>query len=86
MTVESTDLVNVRYLVDDLDAAIDFYTSHPGFTVRSSGALPFADVTRGHLRSLLSGPTGITSEPARLRAGGVRLRSDPVELFQPATR
>jgi catechol 2,3-dioxygenase-like lactoylglutathione lyase family enzyme len=50
------DLVNVRYMVDDVEEAIDFYTSHFGFTVRSSAAPAFADVVRGNLRLLLSGP------------------------------
>jgi catechol 2,3-dioxygenase-like lactoylglutathione lyase family enzyme len=50
------DLVSVRYIVDDVDAAIDFYTSHFGFAVRMSAAPAFADVVRGRLRLLLSGP------------------------------
>jgi predicted enzyme related to lactoylglutathione lyase len=49
-------LVNVRYMVDDVDTAVDFYTTHFGFTVRSSAAPAFADVVRGQLRVLLSGP------------------------------
>lgn len=48
---------SVRYLVDDVQAAIDFYTTHLGFTVNMSAAPAFADVTRGPLRLLLSGPT-----------------------------
>jgi catechol 2,3-dioxygenase-like lactoylglutathione lyase family enzyme len=51
------DLASVRYLVDDVQAAIDFYTTHFGFTVRMSAAPAFADVVRGPLRLLLSGPT-----------------------------
>jgi catechol 2,3-dioxygenase-like lactoylglutathione lyase family enzyme len=47
---------SVRYIVKDVQAAIDFYTTHLGFTVRSHPAPPFADVTRGSLRVLLSGP------------------------------
>ena len=50
------EFVNVRYMVDDVETAIDFYTTHFGFEVRSSAAPAFADVTRGHLRLLLSGP------------------------------
>jgi catechol 2,3-dioxygenase-like lactoylglutathione lyase family enzyme len=50
------DLVSVRYMVDDVAAALDFYTTHLGFEVRSSAAPAFADVTRGSLRLLLSGP------------------------------
>ena len=49
------DIVNVRYLVDDVAACIDFYTRHFGFTVGISSPA-FADVTRGNLRLLLSGP------------------------------
>jgi catechol 2,3-dioxygenase-like lactoylglutathione lyase family enzyme len=50
-------LAGVRYLVDDVQAAIDFYTTHLGFTLRASAAPAFADVVRGPLRLLLSGPT-----------------------------
>jgi catechol 2,3-dioxygenase-like lactoylglutathione lyase family enzyme len=49
--------VNVRYMVDDVDAAIDFYTTHLGFTLNSKAGRAFADVTCGNLRLLLSGPT-----------------------------
>jgi catechol 2,3-dioxygenase-like lactoylglutathione lyase family enzyme len=51
------DMVNVRYMVDDVAAAVDFYTSHFDFEVRTNAAPAFADVVRGHLRLLLSGPT-----------------------------
>jgi len=57
------DLVSVRYMVDDVDAAIDFYTQHFGFTVRSSMPPAFADVVRGRLRLLLSGPTSSAGRP-----------------------
>ncbi len=46
----------VRYLVDDVQAAIDFYTTHLGFELNTSAAPAFADVVRGPLRLLLSGP------------------------------
>ena len=49
------ETVNVRYLVDDVAASVDFYTRHFGFTVGISSPA-FADVTRGSLRLLLSGP------------------------------
>jgi catechol 2,3-dioxygenase-like lactoylglutathione lyase family enzyme len=55
MTDQDT-FASVRYLVDDVDAAIDFYTGHLGFGLRSHPAPAFADVTRGSLRLLLSGP------------------------------
>jgi catechol 2,3-dioxygenase-like lactoylglutathione lyase family enzyme len=51
------DLVSVRYIVNDVDEAVAFYTSHFGFTLRSSAAPAFADVVLGRLRLLLSGPT-----------------------------
>lgn len=47
---------SVRYLVDDVQAAVDFYTTHLGFTLNTSAAPAFADVVRGPLRLLLSGP------------------------------
>src|SRR5438067_1812669 len=47
---------SVRYLVDDVPAAIDFYTTHLGFTLNTNPAPAFADVVRGPLRLLLSGP------------------------------
>jgi catechol 2,3-dioxygenase-like lactoylglutathione lyase family enzyme len=58
-----TDTVNVRYMVDDVDKAIDFYTRHLGFTVLSNRAPAFADVGRGKLRLLLSGPTSSAGRP-----------------------
>ncbi|MEQ4305167.1 VOC family protein [Plantactinospora sp. B6F1] len=48
---------SVRYIVDDVQAAIAFYTTHLGFTLHTSAAPAFADVVRGPLRLLLSGPT-----------------------------
>lgn len=50
------DLVHVRYLVDDVAASVDFYTRHLGFEVRMDAPPAFADVVRGNLRLLLSGP------------------------------
>lgn len=57
------DLVSVRYMVDDVDAAVDFYTKHLGFALRTSAAPAFADVTRGRLRLLLSGPRSSAGRP-----------------------
>lgn len=50
------EMVNVRYMVDDVAASVDFYTSHFGFAVQSKALPAFADVTRGNLRLLLAGP------------------------------
>ena len=61
MTAEET--VNVRYLVDDVAASVDFYTRHFGFTVLTSAPPAFADVKRGNLRLLLSGPQSSAGRP-----------------------
>jgi catechol 2,3-dioxygenase-like lactoylglutathione lyase family enzyme len=50
------EMVSVRYMVDDVEKAIDFYTHMLGFEVSMSAAPAFADVHRGRLRLLLSGP------------------------------
>src|SRR5882672_1817136 len=55
--------VNVRYMVDDVDAAIAWYTKHLGFDLLSSAAPAFADVKRGSLRLLLSGPKSSAGRP-----------------------
>ncbi|WP_420751437.1 VOC family protein [Rhodococcus sp. O3] len=68
----SDDYVSVRYLVDDVPAAIDFYTRHLGFTVLTNPAPAFADVIRGSLRLLLSGPasSGARATPAEFADPG----------------
>ena len=58
-----SETVNVRYMVDDVEAAIAWYTTHLGFSVLSSHAPAFADVQRGALRLLLSGPTSSAGRP-----------------------
>ena len=55
--------VNVRYMVDDVEQAIAFYTTHLGFEVLSNQAPAFADVLRGNLRLLLSGPSSSAGRP-----------------------
>jgi catechol 2,3-dioxygenase-like lactoylglutathione lyase family enzyme len=59
----SEDLVSVRYMVDDVEAAVDFYIRHFDFELRSSAAPAFADVVRGRLRLLLAGPTSSAGRP-----------------------
>ncbi len=59
----TTEMASVRYLVDDVGRAIDFYTTHLGFTLGLNAAPAFAEVTRGPLRLLLSGPTSSGARP-----------------------
>jgi catechol 2,3-dioxygenase-like lactoylglutathione lyase family enzyme len=56
MNTSNDTMVHVRYMVDDVQSAIDFYTTHLGFALNTSAVPAFADVTRGKLRLLLSGP------------------------------
>jgi catechol 2,3-dioxygenase-like lactoylglutathione lyase family enzyme len=66
------EYVSVRYIVQDVQEAIDFYTTHLGFEVNTSAAPAFADVTRGRLRLLLSGPasSGARATPADSATAG----------------
>jgi catechol 2,3-dioxygenase-like lactoylglutathione lyase family enzyme len=57
MNTVNTGQVNVRYMVEDVDAAVQFYTKYLGFTLLTNIAPAFADVVRGNLRLLLSGRT-----------------------------
>jgi catechol 2,3-dioxygenase-like lactoylglutathione lyase family enzyme len=57
------DLAGVRYIVPDVERAIAFYTTHLGFTLRMSALPAFADVVRGRLRLLLSGPKSSGGRP-----------------------
>lgn len=57
------DTVNVRYMVDDVAAAVDFYGTHFDFTVGTNAPPAFADMTRGNLRLLLAGPGSSAGRP-----------------------
>jgi catechol 2,3-dioxygenase-like lactoylglutathione lyase family enzyme len=67
------ETINVLYMVDDVGTAVDFYTKHLGFEVGINSPA-FADVTRGSLRLLLSGPASSAGRPmpdgARPAPGG----------------
>jgi catechol 2,3-dioxygenase-like lactoylglutathione lyase family enzyme len=63
MPNDPTEMVSVRYMVNDVEAAVDFYTKHLGFTLRMSAAPAFAEVARGQLRLLLSGPSSSAGRP-----------------------
>lgn len=58
-----TETVNVRYMVDDVEAAVAWYTTHLGFTLLTKHAPAFADVSRGALRLLLSGAKSSAGRP-----------------------
>ena len=60
---DPSQMVNVRYMVDDVQTSIDFYTKHLGFEVLTSFVPAFADVRKGNLRLLLSGPTSSAGRP-----------------------
>ncbi len=57
------EIVNVRYMVNDVEEAIAFYTKLLGFELLTSAAPAFADVKRGNLRLLLAGPTSSAGRP-----------------------
>jgi catechol 2,3-dioxygenase-like lactoylglutathione lyase family enzyme len=58
-----SEMVSVRYMVDDVAAAVDFYVKVLGFEVLTSFPPAFADVARGRLRLLLSGPMSSAGRP-----------------------
>jgi catechol 2,3-dioxygenase-like lactoylglutathione lyase family enzyme len=70
--VPDDQYASVRYLVDDVDAAVAFYTDVLGFSLLSRPAPPFAGVVRGPLRLLLSGPqtSGARATPEELAGPG----------------
>jgi catechol 2,3-dioxygenase-like lactoylglutathione lyase family enzyme len=57
------EIINVRYMVDDVDKSIAFYTTHLGFELLTSASPAFADVKRGNLRLLLAGPQSSAGRP-----------------------
>jgi catechol 2,3-dioxygenase-like lactoylglutathione lyase family enzyme len=61
--MSNDEMVSVRYMVDDVDEAIDFYTKCLDFELLTHPAPPFADVKRGNLRLLLAGPQSSAGRP-----------------------
>jgi len=54
---------NVRYMIDDVQTAIDFYVNHLRFTLDQDASPAFAAVVRDGLRLLLSGPASSGRRP-----------------------
>ena len=61
--MSNAEIVNVRYMVDDVDEAIAFYTKYLDFEVITNFGPAFADVKRGNLRLLLAGPKSSAGRP-----------------------
>ncbi|WP_067813032.1 VOC family protein [Actinomadura kijaniata] len=72
MTTPTREPASVRYLTEDVRAAVDFYTTHLGFTLAFDATPAFADVRRGALRLLLSGPasSGARATPGDAATAG----------------
>jgi len=74
----SSSFVSVRYMIDDVDEAIGFYTKHLGFKLQSNSSPAFAAITRGNLRLLLSGKESSGRRPMQDGTpDSGRLESDP---------
>ena len=59
----TSSTVGIRYMIDDVPAAIAFYTTHLGFTLDQDASPAFAAVSRDGVRLLLSGPTSSGRRP-----------------------
>ena len=59
----AAEVVHVRYMVDDVSEAIDFYSTNFGFEPGIVNIPAFADATKGNLRLLLSGPQSSAGRP-----------------------
>src|SRR5947207_7081602 len=63
MNNDHSSVVSFRYMINDVDAAVAFYTNHLGFTLDVDSAPAFASVVRGNLRLLLSGEKSSGRQP-----------------------
>jgi catechol 2,3-dioxygenase-like lactoylglutathione lyase family enzyme len=63
MAITNPEQASVRYIIHDVEQAIEFYTTHLGFTLGTNASPAFAEVVRGPLRLLLSGPTSSGARP-----------------------
>ncbi len=60
---DPSEMISVRYMVDDVEKAVAFYTTVLDFEVLTNFGSAFADVARGKLRLLLSGPASSAGRP-----------------------
>ncbi len=90
MTLLPTTKVSVRYMIDDVKTAINFYTQHLGFSVEQDASPAFASVIRGNLRLLLSGEQSSGRRPmpdgTRPEPGGWNRIELPVEGLEEEVR
>ena len=63
MSPSNSNTVSVRYMIDDVPAAVAFYTNHLGFHLDLDAPPAFASVVRGNLRLLLSGAKSSGRQP-----------------------
>jgi catechol 2,3-dioxygenase-like lactoylglutathione lyase family enzyme len=63
MSPTNSNNVSVRYMIDDVDAAVAFYTNHLGFHLERDAAPAFASVVRGNLRLLLAARRAPVASP-----------------------
>lgn len=63
MSQTPSSTVSVRYMIDDVNLAVEFYTRHLGFRLVIDAAPAFASVARGNLRLLLSGVKSSGRQP-----------------------
>lgn len=63
MSQTNSSIVSVRYMIDDMDAAVAFYTNHLGFHLETDASPAFALIVRGNLRLLLSGERSSGRQP-----------------------
>ena len=61
--MSNDEIISVRYMVDDVEKSIAFYTELLGFEILTSAPPAFADVKRGNLRLLLAGPKSSAGRP-----------------------
>jgi len=69
LLVDDDPIIHVRYMVNDVGAAVDFYKKHFGFEEMGPSSPAFSAVVRGNLRLLLSGPQ---SSAGRAMADGAQ--------------